>query len=125
VDAGRLNDTSIFRNVNMHNQPDSIPTKIEVLQMGLRETDPTIPAVLAHETTDATGGSDLMVGFAHLDRDGPLCDWRGPFGHREVASFAAPALVRRPSGFCTHTSPFGAILTLSAPPSTRESFISP
>jgi peptidyl-prolyl cis-trans isomerase A (cyclophilin A) len=55
VDAGRLSDTSIFRIVNMHNQPDTVPAKIEVLQMGQREKDPTIAPVIAHETTSATG----------------------------------------------------------------------
>lgn len=55
VDAGRLNDTSIFRIVNMHNQPVRVPARIEVLQMGRREKDPAIPPVIAHETTGATG----------------------------------------------------------------------
>jgi len=55
VDAGRLDGTSIFRIVNLHNQPDTVPAKIEVLQMGVRETDPSIPAVIAHETTGSTG----------------------------------------------------------------------
>jgi len=55
VDAGRLDDTAIFRIVNLHNQPETVPAKIEVLQMGVRETDPTVPVVIAHETTGLTG----------------------------------------------------------------------
>ncbi|MBS0419962.1 MAG: peptidylprolyl isomerase [Proteobacteria bacterium] len=55
VDAGRLDDTAIFRIVNLHNQPDTLPAKIEVLQMGLMEADTTIPPVISHETTGATG----------------------------------------------------------------------
>jgi len=55
VDSGRLDGTAIFRIVNLHNQPETVPAKIEVLQMGVRETDPSIPVVIAHETTGATG----------------------------------------------------------------------
>jgi peptidyl-prolyl cis-trans isomerase A (cyclophilin A) len=55
VDAGRLDGTAIFRIVNLHNQPDTVPAKIEVLQMGLRETNPGIPPVIAQETTGSTG----------------------------------------------------------------------
>jgi peptidyl-prolyl cis-trans isomerase A (cyclophilin A) len=55
IDAGRLDDTSIFRIVNLHNQPETVPAKIEVLQMGVRETDPAIAPVIAHEATGSTG----------------------------------------------------------------------
>lgn len=55
VDAGRLNGTSIFRIVNLHNQPATVAAKIEVLQMGVRETNPDIQPVIAHETTGMTG----------------------------------------------------------------------
>jgi len=55
VDAGRFNDTSIFRIVNQHNQPASVAARIEVLQMGVRESDPNIPPVISHETTGMTG----------------------------------------------------------------------
>ncbi|HWG70489.1 MAG TPA: peptidylprolyl isomerase [Steroidobacteraceae bacterium] len=55
VDAGRLNGTSIFRIVNLHNQPADHPAKIEVIQMGWRETNPGIPPSLRHETTAMTG----------------------------------------------------------------------
>lgn len=55
VDAGRYDGTSIFRIVNLHNQPRNHPSKIEVIQMGLRETDPTILPSLRHESTGSTG----------------------------------------------------------------------
>jgi peptidyl-prolyl cis-trans isomerase A (cyclophilin A) len=55
VDAGRLDGTSIFRIVNLQNQPADHPSKIEVIQMGHRETNPGIPASIAHETTGMTG----------------------------------------------------------------------
>lgn len=55
VDAGRLDGTSIFRIVNLHNQPDTLPAKIEVLQMGMRQADNTVPPVIVHETTGETG----------------------------------------------------------------------
>jgi hypothetical protein len=46
VDAGVLDGSSIFRIVR---------EKIAVIQMGLRETNPTIPPVIAHERTGTTG----------------------------------------------------------------------
>ncbi|HVW68492.1 MAG TPA: peptidylprolyl isomerase [Steroidobacteraceae bacterium] len=55
VDAGLLNGSSIFRIVNLHNQPDTVPAKIEVLQMGLRETNAAIAPVIRHEATGSTG----------------------------------------------------------------------
>jgi peptidyl-prolyl cis-trans isomerase A (cyclophilin A) len=55
VDAGTLGGSSIFRIVNMHNQPADHPSKIEVIQMGWRETDPAIPPSIRHETTGMTG----------------------------------------------------------------------
>lgn len=55
VDAGVLDGSAIFRIVNLHNQSDSVAAKIEVLQMGLRETDPSIPSSIKHETTGITG----------------------------------------------------------------------
>jgi peptidyl-prolyl cis-trans isomerase A (cyclophilin A) len=50
-----LDGASIFRIVNMHNQAASHPAKIEVLQMGLRETDPGIAPSIQHESTRVTG----------------------------------------------------------------------
>jgi peptidyl-prolyl cis-trans isomerase A (cyclophilin A) len=55
VDAGVLDGSSIFRIVNVDNQPATHPAKIEVIQMGLRENDPTIPATIQHESTGLTG----------------------------------------------------------------------
>jgi peptidyl-prolyl cis-trans isomerase A (cyclophilin A) len=55
VDAGALSGSSIFRIVNLHNQPADHPSKIEVIQMGRRETNPAIPPSLRHETTGMTG----------------------------------------------------------------------
>jgi peptidyl-prolyl cis-trans isomerase A (cyclophilin A) len=55
VDVGRLNHTSIFRIVNLHNQSDSSRAKIEVLQMGIRGDDPRVPVAIAHEPTSLTG----------------------------------------------------------------------
>jgi peptidyl-prolyl cis-trans isomerase A (cyclophilin A) len=55
VDAGVLNGSSIFRIVNVDNQPANHPAKIEVIQMGLRENDPTIASTILHESTNMTG----------------------------------------------------------------------
>src|SRR5258708_29548358 len=55
VDAGTFGGSSIFRIVNLHNPPDDHPSKIEVIQMGWRETDPAIPPSIRHETTGMTG----------------------------------------------------------------------
>ncbi len=55
VDAGVLDGSSIFRIVNLDNQPATHPAKIAVIQMGLRVNDPTIPATIQHESTGLTG----------------------------------------------------------------------
>jgi peptidyl-prolyl cis-trans isomerase A (cyclophilin A) len=55
VDAGTLDGSSIFRIVNVDNQPADHPAKIEVIQMGLREVDPSIVPTIAHESTNMTG----------------------------------------------------------------------
>ncbi len=55
VDAGALDGSSMFRIVNLHNQATDLPAKIEVIQMGWRETDTGIPASIRHETTGMTG----------------------------------------------------------------------
>jgi peptidyl-prolyl cis-trans isomerase A (cyclophilin A) len=55
VDAGVLDGSSIFRIVRVDNQPANLPEKIEVIQMGVRENNPTIPAVIQHEPTSLTG----------------------------------------------------------------------
>ena len=55
VDAGTLDGSSIFRIVNIGNQPANHPAKIEVIQMGLRENDPTIAPTIQHESTNRTG----------------------------------------------------------------------
>jgi peptidyl-prolyl cis-trans isomerase A (cyclophilin A) len=55
VDAGTLDGSSIFRIVNIDNQPANHPAKIEVIQMGLRENDPTIAPTIEHESTNKTG----------------------------------------------------------------------
>jgi peptidyl-prolyl cis-trans isomerase A (cyclophilin A) len=55
VDAGTLDGSSIFRIVNVDNQPAHHPAKIEVIQMGIRENDPSIVPTIAHESTNMTG----------------------------------------------------------------------
>jgi peptidyl-prolyl cis-trans isomerase A (cyclophilin A) len=55
VDAGTLDGSSIFRIVNVDNQPANHPAKIEVIQMGLRQNDPSIVPTIAHESTNMTG----------------------------------------------------------------------
>ena len=55
VDSRALKGSAIFRIVNLHNQPADHPAKIAVIQMGHRETDPTIPATIPHEPTSVTG----------------------------------------------------------------------
>jgi peptidyl-prolyl cis-trans isomerase A (cyclophilin A) len=55
VDARTLDGSSIFRIVNVANQPANHPAKIEVIQMGIRENDPTIAPTIAHEPTNMTG----------------------------------------------------------------------
>jgi hypothetical protein len=60
VDAGVLNGSSIFRIVNVDNQPANHPAKIEVIQMGLRENDPTIASTILHESTTACSSACVM-----------------------------------------------------------------
>lgn len=55
VDSRGLDGSSIFRVVNLRNQPAGHPAKITVIQMGRRETDPIIAATIQHEPTSATG----------------------------------------------------------------------
>jgi peptidyl-prolyl cis-trans isomerase A (cyclophilin A) len=55
VDARTLDGSSVFRIVNVANQPAHHPAKIEVIQMGMRENDPTIAPTIAHESTNMTG----------------------------------------------------------------------
>ena len=55
VDSRTLDGGSIFRTVNLHNQPPDHPAKIAVIQMGHRVTDPTIQAIIQHEPTSVTG----------------------------------------------------------------------
>jgi peptidyl-prolyl cis-trans isomerase A (cyclophilin A) len=55
VDAGTFDGSSIFRIVNVANQPANHPAKIEVIQMGLRENDPSIVPSIPHESTNMTG----------------------------------------------------------------------
>ena len=55
VDSRKFDGSSIFRIVNVDNQPAHHPAKIEVIQMGLREHDPTIVPTIAHESTNMTG----------------------------------------------------------------------
>jgi peptidyl-prolyl cis-trans isomerase A (cyclophilin A) len=55
VDAGTLTGSSIFRIVNLHNQSSDHPSKIEVIQMGHRDTNSDIPPSIRHETTGMTG----------------------------------------------------------------------
>jgi len=69
VDAGTLDGSSIFRIVNVDNQPAHHPAKIEVIQMGLRENDPSIVPIIEHESTNLTGlrhkrGSVSLARFA-------------------------------------------------------------
>lgn len=102
VDAGRLNGTSIFRIVNMRNQPADQPSKIEVIQMGWRETNPGISPSLPHETTGMTGlrhrkGAVSLARFAAgavyhswfvCMRDEPALD-DGGLRHPDGLGFAA------------------------------------
>jgi peptidyl-prolyl cis-trans isomerase A (cyclophilin A) len=55
VDAGVLDGSSIFRIVNLRNQPATAPAKIEVIQMGLRDMNATMPPTIEHEPTGRTG----------------------------------------------------------------------
>jgi len=55
VDAGTLNGSSIFRVVNLHNQPVDHPAKIEVIQMGWRPVNSAVTPLIEHETTGMTG----------------------------------------------------------------------
>ena len=55
VDAGALDGSSVFRIVNQYNQAPALRARIEVIQMGWRETDAGIPASIPHETTGVTG----------------------------------------------------------------------
>jgi peptidyl-prolyl cis-trans isomerase A (cyclophilin A) len=55
VDAGSLDGSSIFRIVNLHNQPADSTSKIEVIQMGWRPPNPDIAPSISHETTSMTG----------------------------------------------------------------------
>jgi peptidyl-prolyl cis-trans isomerase A (cyclophilin A) len=55
VDSGVLDGSSIFRIVNLHNQPATVPAKIEVIQMGLCEMNTTISPTIEHEPTGRTG----------------------------------------------------------------------
>jgi peptidyl-prolyl cis-trans isomerase A (cyclophilin A) len=55
VDAGIFDGACIFRIVNLENQPAHHPAKIEVIQMGLRENDPSIAPSIPHESTNMTG----------------------------------------------------------------------
>jgi len=50
-----LDGSSIFRIVNLQNQPATVPAKIEVIQMGLREMNTTISPTIEHEPTGRTG----------------------------------------------------------------------
>ena len=61
VDAGVLDGSSIFRIVR---------EKIAVIQLGLRETNPAIPPVIAHEPTGTTGLRHLR-GTVSLARFAP------------------------------------------------------
>jgi cytosine permease len=61
VDGGVLDGSAIFRIVK---------GKIDVVQMGLRETDPSIPPVIKHETTGTTGLRHLR-GTVSLARFAP------------------------------------------------------
>lgn len=55
VDAGVLDGSTIFRIVNLQNQPATVPAKIEVIQMGLREMNTSISSTIEHEPTRCTG----------------------------------------------------------------------
>lgn len=58
VDGGLLDGTTIHRIVANHNQPDTVPAKIEVIQFGhLMQNDayPTPRPYIAHEPTSKTG----------------------------------------------------------------------
>ena len=102
VEARRFDRTSVFRIVNLHNQPADHPAKIEVIQMGLRETDPAIPASLPHEPTGVTGlrhrkGTVSLARFAPgavyhsffvCMRDEPALD-EGGSRHPDGLGFAA------------------------------------
>jgi len=102
VDAGTLDNSSVFRIVNQHNQAPGLAVRIEVIQMGWRETDTAIPASIPHETTGVTGlchtrGAVSLARFAPgavyhslfvCMRDEPALD-EGGARHPDRLGFAA------------------------------------
>jgi peptidyl-prolyl cis-trans isomerase A (cyclophilin A) len=92
----------MFRIVNLHNQAPELAAKIEVIQMGWRETDTGIPASIRHETTGVTGlrhtrGAVSLARFAPgavyhslfvCMRDEPALD-EGGARHPDGLGFAA------------------------------------
>ncbi len=106
VDAEVLDGSSIFRIVKLNNQPQTHPAKIEVIQMGLRETDPTIAPTIQHESTRTTGlqhrrGTVSLARFSPgavyhsifiCMRDEPSLD-EGGTRHSDGLGFAAFGLV--------------------------------
>lgn len=55
VDTGVFDDATVFRIVNLNNQPPERDTNIEVVQMGLWNPDSGLRPVIAHESTRSTG----------------------------------------------------------------------
>ena len=110
VDAGVLDGSSVFRIVNQNNQAPTLAAKIDVIRMGLRETDAGIPASIRHETTGITGlrherGVVSLARFAPgavyhsffvCMRDEPALD-EGGARHPDGLGFAAFGFV--PTGF--------------------------
>jgi len=78
VDAGALDGSSIFRIVNLQNQPAAHPSRIEVMQMGWREPNAHIAVSIRHEPTSETGLRHLR-GAVSLARFAPGAVYRSWF----------------------------------------------
>jgi peptidyl-prolyl cis-trans isomerase A (cyclophilin A) len=102
VDARVYDGSGVFRIVKLTNQRPEAEPKIEVMQMGHRATDESLPASIAHETTGATGlrhraGTISLARFAPgavyhsvfvCMRDEPCLD-EGGTRHPDGLGFAA------------------------------------
>lgn len=55
IDTGVLDDATVFRIVNLNNQPPGNENNIEVVQMGLWNPNSDMQPVIAHESTRSTG----------------------------------------------------------------------
>ena len=102
VDAGVYDGSGVFRIVKLGNQCPEVEPKIEVMQMGHRAADESLPASIAHETTGMSGlrhraGTISLARFAPgavyhsvfvCMRDEPCLD-EGGARHPDGLGFAA------------------------------------